>query len=52
MGVRLEINGKNIQSGKSFRSGFRNRMEGSDLIVWIESASTSPLSLILQPIEK
>jgi hypothetical protein len=52
MGAYLEINGKNISTGKSFRFGHRNRMEGSDLIVWIQTTSTKPLTITLQPSEK
>jgi hypothetical protein len=50
-GASLEMNGKNIPSGESFRFGHRNRMEGTDLIVWIHTTSTKPLHITLKPSE-
>jgi hypothetical protein len=41
-GARLEIDGRPIASGKAFRTGDRQTLEGSDLIVWVEAASAKP----------
>jgi hypothetical protein len=40
--LRLRIDGKFVNRGPSFRYGFVNHLEGTDLIVWLELESTKP----------
>jgi len=48
----LKINGKMIKQGKKLRMGHRHRLEGSDLIVWIETEATKPISVLLSAPKK
>jgi len=48
--VELRINGKKIKRGKSFRAGLRRGLECSDLIVWIKTESTEPITISLIPV--
>ncbi len=48
--AKLRINGKKIEQGKNFRAGLRRRLEGSDLIVWIKTKSTEPVTVALLPV--
>jgi len=48
--AKLRINGKKIEQGKNFRVGLRRRLEGSDLIVWIKTKSTEPVTIALVPV--
>ncbi|MFH1919359.1 MAG: LamG domain-containing protein [Planctomycetota bacterium] len=50
--VHLKIDGREINRGKSFRFGHNRRLTGSDLIVWIELESTSPIRLLLEPVPR
>ncbi len=43
--VGLEIDGETINQGETFRLGYNNRMEGSDLIIWIELEAKNPINL-------
>ena len=45
----LKIDNKNIERGKSFRYGFRNSIEGTDLIVWIEKESAGSIKISFKP---
>ncbi len=47
--VELSINGKVVERGADFRYGIENRMEGTDLVVWIKRESTQPVSISLKP---
>jgi len=47
--VELSINGKVVERGADFRYGIENRMEGTDLVVWIKQESTEPVSVSLKP---
>ena len=47
--VSLKIDKSNIERGKAFRYGFRDSMEGTDLIVWIQKESTVPINISLIP---
>jgi len=49
-GAELRINGKRVKRGKRFRYGYRHRLEGSDLVVWIKSESTKPVTILLSPL--
>ncbi len=48
--VKLRINGKMIQRGKAFRYGYRRRLEGTDLIVWLRIESKVPIRMAIIPI--
>jgi hypothetical protein len=45
----LTLDGKPVPRGKGFRFGHRQTLEGTDLIVWIETESRAPLTFRLQP---
>jgi len=47
--ARLLLNGEEIDRGKQFRYGHRHRLEGSDLIVWINEKSSVPLDISIEP---
>ena len=47
--VSLEMDKVKIERGKAFRYGFRNSMEGTDLIVWIKKESIVPINICLIP---
>ena len=44
----VKVNGADIPVGKSFRTGLRRSLEGTDLIVWLEQSTTEPLRVVLQ----
>jgi len=48
-GVKLKVNNKTVKRGKSFRYGHNERLEGKDLIVWIELESIQPVKLSFTP---
>ena len=43
--VELEINGNKVQHGKKFRFGKTDKLDGSDLIVWIEFESKESVQI-------
>jgi hypothetical protein len=43
----LEINGREISRGKDFRYGRINKLEGSDLVMWIRYESMKPVQITL-----
>ena len=45
----LKINGEKIERGKKFRLGHNHRIDGSDLVVWLELESTAPVTISLSP---
>lgn len=47
--VTLTLDGKSIPRGKDFRYGHRQTLEGTDLIVWIETESQASLTFRLEP---
>jgi hypothetical protein len=47
--LSLKINGKKISRGKDFRYGCINRLESSDLVVWIRYESVESVEIILSP---
>jgi len=47
--AKLVINGKEVERSKKFRVGHRRRLEGTDLVVWVEIESTKPIKVILKP---
>ena len=51
-GAKLKINRKTVKRGKNFRFGHRERMEGSDLIVWLKTESITPVRISLSPVTR
>ena len=45
----LEVNGRRVERGKDFRVGHRERLEGTDLIVWFRLETTEPVTVSLTP---
>ncbi len=50
--VSLKIDNIPMARSKAFRYGFRDSLEGTDLVVWIEKKSIKPLNISLLPIKK
>jgi hypothetical protein len=48
-GADLQVNGKAIGHGKDFRVGHRERLDGTDLIVWFRFETTEPVTIKLTP---
>ena len=44
----LTLNDQSVEEGKDFRVGYRHRLEGVDLIVWIKIESQQPLQVSLE----
>ncbi|MHC4708045.1 MAG: hypothetical protein ACYS8I_13285, partial [Planctomycetota bacterium] len=49
--ARLQIDGKTVERGKSFRYGHRHTLEGTDLIVWIKLESTQQVEISIMSAE-
>ena len=47
----LKLNGRTITRGKKFRVGHSSTFEGTDLIIWIETESTTPIKITLTPVK-
>jgi Concanavalin A-like lectin/glucanases superfamily len=43
--ARLEIDGKSAPWGKDFRMGYVHRLDGTDLVIWIQRQSAKPLHM-------
>ena len=43
--ARLEIDGKSAPWGKDFRMGYVHRLDGTDLVIWIQRQAERPLHL-------
>jgi hypothetical protein len=52
MNAELKINGGVMPSGKNFRVGHRQRLEGTDLIIWLKTQSTQPQIVELNTIDQ
>lgn len=48
-GAALRIDGKPVAQGSDFRVGHIQRLEGTDLVVWIAKQSASPMRVELVP---
>lgn len=48
-GVQVLIDGKRQENGKGFRLGTIRKMEGSDLVIWVEKKSSKPINIEIQP---
>jgi hypothetical protein len=46
----LAIDGEKVKWGKDFRFGYRDTLEGGDLIVWMKVESTKPIKIWLRPV--
>jgi len=51
-GAALKLNGRQIEPGKKFRFGHYRRIDGTDLIVWIETQSTEPVEIVLLQVKR
>jgi len=47
--VRLKIDGQPVPWGSDFRYGIVRKLEGTNLVVWIQKQSTRPLQITLIP---
>jgi hypothetical protein len=47
--AKLSIDGQNIDRGDSFRYGIEQKLESTDLVVWIKKESTIPVLIKLTP---
>jgi hypothetical protein len=47
--VSLKIDGKKEPRSKTFRYGFRDNMNGTDLVVWLEKTTTKPIKIVFIP---
>jgi len=50
VGATLKVNGQAVPRGKNYRLGHCQRLEGTDLIVWIKTQATKPLRIELEPV--
>lgn len=48
-GARLKIDEKSIAWGTNFRMGYIHRLQGTDLVIWLQKQSTTPLHVELVP---
>ncbi len=44
----LTLDGKAVARGPAFRYGYRDSLDGTDLVVWIEKKSTNPVQIQLR----
>jgi len=49
--VVLTLDSDEIKRGKTFRFGHRHTLEGTDLILWIETESIKPMTIVMSPDE-
>lgn len=49
-GADLQVNGKTIELDKDFRVGHRERLDGTDLVVWFRFETTEPVTIKLTPV--
>ena len=47
--ARMTLDGKPVAAGKNLRFGHVQRLEGTDLLVWIQTQATKPLRIRLTP---
>jgi len=47
----LVVDGQKIKRGKNFRFGYRHKLDGTDLIVWIKMQSTKPVKVTITPVD-
>jgi hypothetical protein len=51
-GAKLEVNGREVKRGRDFRFGHNHRLEGSDLVVWVQKESANPKTITISPSSK
>jgi hypothetical protein len=44
----LLVDGKPVPRGKDFRYGHRERLDGTDLILWLKLQSTKPVQISIR----
>jgi hypothetical protein len=49
-GVSLRVDDREIPRGKDFRFGYRETLEGANLIVWLKLNAQKPIRLVLTPL--
>jgi len=49
-GVSLRVDDREIPRGKDFRFGYRETLEGANLIVWLKLNTQKPIRLVLTPL--
>ena len=49
-GAQLQVDGRRIKRGKDFRFGHYHKLDGSDLIVWIQRETTKPTTISLSSV--
>jgi hypothetical protein len=49
-GVSLRVDDREIPRGKDFRFGYRETLEGANLIVWLKLNARKPIRLVLTPL--
>ncbi len=50
--VALTLDGVRVPRGKAFRYGYRDSLEGTDLVVWVEKKAVKPVKIGLVPERK
>jgi len=45
-GARISVNGKDVTNSKEIRTGYLRKLDGTDLIVWIEGDYTKPVNMV------
>ena len=48
--VSLKVDGLSVPRGKAFRYGFRDGIEGTDLIIYLEKKSFKPVKITISKI--
>jgi hypothetical protein len=46
--IELEINGKEVKRGNDFRHGKTEKLNGSDLVIWIQFESTETVQILFR----
>ena len=46
-GVAVKLNGRALEKGNDYRVGKRNTLGGTDLILWVKTEATQPITLTL-----
>lgn len=49
-GAVLELEGRKLQRGKDYGVGYRHRLEGTDLVIWLKAESDQPVSGSISPL--
>jgi hypothetical protein len=47
--VDVSIGGQRLEPDRSLRTGYRKTLDGTDLLVWLEKASTEPVGVRIAP---